>query len=155
MLANSHRLIRSEEYTFYIGPDKKLIIVHAGAIAAISKILDNIINDRSETSKERHTTWRKILVDDFVRFCEYAYRGDYTAPLRSKWNLMACARLHYFAHCFSIKPLKVLRMLRLDEVLNHLRYLDLGGSAKEIVEFARQVYLDDNYFPKEKGIGQK
>jgi hypothetical protein len=37
-------------------------------------------------SEERCAKLENVQVDDFIRFCEYAYRGDYTTPL---WQFAA------------------------------------------------------------------
>lgn len=55
-------------------------MVHAAAIAATSQQLDALINGGMEESKTRCARMEDVKVDDFIRFCEYAYRGDYTVP---------------------------------------------------------------------------
>jgi hypothetical protein len=55
-------------------------VVHANAIAATSHQLDSLINGGMQESETRCARIEDIRVDDFIRFCEYAYRGDYTVP---------------------------------------------------------------------------
>ena len=55
-------------------------MVHAAAIAATSPQLDALINGGMEESGARCAKIEDVRVDDFIRFCEYAYRGDYTVP---------------------------------------------------------------------------
>lgn len=55
-------------------------MVHAAAIAATSQQLDALINGGMEESETRCARIEDVKVDDFIRFCEYAYRGDYTVP---------------------------------------------------------------------------
>jgi hypothetical protein len=55
-------------------------VLHAAAIAATSPQLDALINGGMEDSGARCAGIEDVRVDDFVRFCEYAYRGDYTVP---------------------------------------------------------------------------
>jgi hypothetical protein len=55
-------------------------VVHAGAIAATSQQLDALIDSGMEESATRCARIEDVEVDDFIRFCEYAYRGDYTTP---------------------------------------------------------------------------
>lgn len=55
-------------------------MVHAAAIAAASPQLDALINGGMEESETRCARLEDVQVDDFIRFCEYAYRGDYTVP---------------------------------------------------------------------------
>jgi hypothetical protein len=54
--------------------------VHAAAIAATSQQLNALINGGMEEAEKRSATIEDVRVDDFIRFCEYAYRGDYTVP---------------------------------------------------------------------------
>ena len=55
-------------------------MVHAAAIAAVSEQLNALINGGMEESEKRCAKIEDVRVDDFIRFCEYAYRGDYTVP---------------------------------------------------------------------------
>lgn len=55
-------------------------MVHAAAIAATSHQLDALINGGMQESETRCARIEDVRVDDFIRFCEYAYRGDYTVP---------------------------------------------------------------------------
>lgn len=55
-------------------------MVHAAAIAATSQQLDALISGGMEESATRCARIKDVEVDDFIRFCEYAYRGDYTTP---------------------------------------------------------------------------
>jgi hypothetical protein len=54
--------------------------VHAAAIAATSQQLDALINGGMEESATQCAKIEDVNVDDFIRFCEYAYRSDYTTP---------------------------------------------------------------------------
>lgn len=72
--------ILSHQFTFFIGKEGKPIVVHAAAIAATSQQLDALINGGMEESEKRCVRIEDVRVDDFIRFCEYAYRGDYTVP---------------------------------------------------------------------------
>jgi len=56
-------------------------VVHIAAITATSQQLDALINSKMEESETRYTRIEDIKVNNFIRFCEYAYRGDYTVPL--------------------------------------------------------------------------
>ncbi|KAK7187451.1 uncharacterized protein CC84DRAFT_1170361 [Paraphaeosphaeria sporulosa] len=73
-------LIQSHQFTFFVGEEGKSIVVHAAAIAATSQQLDALINGGMEESEKRCARIGDVRVDDFIRFCEYAYRGDYTVP---------------------------------------------------------------------------
>ncbi|KAL5374890.1 hypothetical protein PMIN06_012164 [Paraphaeosphaeria minitans] len=72
--------IQSHQFTFFVGGEGKSIVVHAAAIAATSPQLDALINGGMGESETRCARIEDVKVDDFIRFCEYAYRGDYTVP---------------------------------------------------------------------------
>jgi hypothetical protein len=72
--------IQSHQFTFFVGQEGKSIVVHAAAIAATSQQLDALINGGMGESETRCAKIEDVEVDDFIRFCEYAYRGDYTVP---------------------------------------------------------------------------
>jgi hypothetical protein len=55
-------------------------VVHAAAIAATSHQLDALINGGMKESETRCARIKDVKMEDFIRFCEYAYRGDYTVP---------------------------------------------------------------------------
>jgi hypothetical protein len=76
----SSSFIQSHQFTFFIGQEGKPIVVHAAAIAATSPQLDALINGGMAESEKRCARIENIQVEDFIRFCEYAYRGDYTVP---------------------------------------------------------------------------
>jgi hypothetical protein len=58
--------------------------VHAAAIAATCKSLAELVSGETKEAQAGKVTWKQVAVDDFVRFCEWAYRGDYTMSLRRK-----------------------------------------------------------------------
>jgi hypothetical protein len=72
--------IQSHQFTFFVGQEGKPIVVHAAAIAATSQQLDALINGGLAESEKRYAKFEDVQVEDFIRFCEYAYRGDYTVP---------------------------------------------------------------------------
>ena len=73
-------IIQSQQFTFFIGQEGKPIVVHSAAIAATSQQLDALINGGMGETATRCARIEDVKVDDFIRFCEYAYRGDYTTP---------------------------------------------------------------------------
>jgi hypothetical protein len=72
--------IRSQQFTFFIGQEGEPIVVHSAAIAASSQQLNALINGGMGEAATRCARIEDVKVDDFIRFCEYAYRGDYTTP---------------------------------------------------------------------------
>lgn len=67
--------IQLPQLTFFVGQDEQAIVVHAAAVAATSHQLDALINGGLKKSKTRCAKIEVVRVDDFIRFCEYAYRG--------------------------------------------------------------------------------
>ncbi|KAF1971354.1 hypothetical protein BU23DRAFT_569869 [Bimuria novae-zelandiae CBS 107.79] len=78
--------IQSPQFTFFVGNEGKPIVVHAAAIAATSEQLDALINGGMEESEKRCARLEDVQVDDFIWFCEYAYRGDYTDRDDNEWG---------------------------------------------------------------------
>jgi hypothetical protein len=72
--------VRSQQFTFFIGQEGEPIVVHSAAIAATSQQLNALINGGMGEAATRCARIEDVKVDDFIRFCEYAYRGDYTTP---------------------------------------------------------------------------
>ncbi|KAJ9655609.1 hypothetical protein H2201_008768 [Coniosporium apollinis] len=74
-------LILSDQFTFYIGKEKKPVVVHSAVIAAQSPALNALINNgHMQEAQTRSAEIDDIEPDDFIRFCEFAYRGDFTVP---------------------------------------------------------------------------
>jgi hypothetical protein len=58
-------------------------VVHSAAIAATSEYFDALINGGMGEAQRKCARLKDVEVQDFVRFVEWAYRGDYTVP---KWK---------------------------------------------------------------------
>ncbi|KAI0852812.1 hypothetical protein F5Y00DRAFT_155049 [Daldinia vernicosa] len=69
----------SKPFRFLVGPDKKEFSMHAELVARMSKPLWTLVNGEWKESKERFTEWPDVDEGTFVRFCEFAYTGDYKA----------------------------------------------------------------------------
>jgi hypothetical protein len=63
-----------------IGKEKKTVVVHANAIAATCNQMTVLINGNMNEASTRCAEIGNVEVEDFVRFCEYAYSGDFTVP---------------------------------------------------------------------------
>ncbi|KAF2445156.1 hypothetical protein P171DRAFT_514295 [Karstenula rhodostoma CBS 690.94] len=74
-------LVLSELFTFYVGTgeNKDAVRAHSRAIAATCDYMRNLIEGGMKEAHDR-TAEQDVELEDFVRFVEYAYRGDYTAP---------------------------------------------------------------------------
>ncbi|KAF9698791.1 hypothetical protein EKO04_003048 [Ascochyta lentis] len=73
-------LIQSDLFTFYIGEQEKSFVVHSKAVAATSRYFDRLVNGGLSEAQSRSAKLVDIDPDTFIRFLEYAYRGDYTTP---------------------------------------------------------------------------
>jgi hypothetical protein len=76
-------LIQSPQFTFFVGEEEKAVVVHSAAIAATSEYFDALINGGMDEAQKKCARLADVEVQDFVRFVEWAYRGDYTVP---KWK---------------------------------------------------------------------
>jgi hypothetical protein len=142
-------------------------VVHAAVIAATSQYFNALINGGMKESQEGSAKLADVQFDDFMRFCEYAYRGDYTAPLPTddetvginiSIELLAHARLYCFAGIRLIEPLQD---LALGKVWIALRKSDeLIGSISNCASYmegylalARYVYSDASNLPERTSFG--
>ncbi|KAH3983539.1 hypothetical protein HBI24_014650 [Parastagonospora nodorum] len=73
-------LIQSDLFTFYVGEERKKFKVHTAAIAATSGPFRALLTGGLAESNQGSAEILDVQPDDFVRFLEYAYRGDYTVP---------------------------------------------------------------------------
>jgi hypothetical protein len=74
------RAFTSKLHTFLIGKNKKTISVHAEIVSQQSKGLDRLINGKMAEASSGVTEFEDVLEDTFIRFCQFAYVGDYETP---------------------------------------------------------------------------
>lgn len=72
--------MRSDQFTFRIGGHGKKFVVHSAAFARQSKALDRLMNGNMIEGSSRSAIWGEVDEEDFIRFCQFAYTGDYTTP---------------------------------------------------------------------------
>jgi hypothetical protein len=161
-------LIQSKLFTFHVGEEEKPVVVHAAVIAATGQYFDALINGGMKESDEESARLVDVQFDDFLRFCEFAYRGDYTAPPCTDEegyhdflpHALAHARLYCFASFRLIEPLRVLALKKLGTIL---REFDSGDDTDEpdpspymrgSIEVARYVYSDASNLPDRAGLGE-
>lgn len=73
-------MFTSKLFTFVVGEDKKAVTVHSEAIAKHSRGLDILMNGKMSEAENGKTTLGDVLEDTFIRFCQFAYTGDYVTP---------------------------------------------------------------------------
>ncbi|KAG9240865.1 hypothetical protein BJ878DRAFT_578709 [Calycina marina] len=71
---------RSKQFVFVVGDNQAAFPVHAAVIAKQSKALDSLINGPMKEASEGKAILEDIEEDTFIRFCQFAYSGDYTTP---------------------------------------------------------------------------
>ncbi|KAF2254762.1 hypothetical protein BU26DRAFT_144802 [Trematosphaeria pertusa] len=62
------------------------VAAHARAIAALSLYFDRLINGPMREAEERIAELPDVEKEDFMRVCEFAYRGDYTVPPMAEYR---------------------------------------------------------------------
>jgi hypothetical protein len=67
-------------FTFLVGENQTPIVVHAAAIAQLSKALNTLINGPMVEAQTLTASWKDVSEEDLLRFCEFAYAGDYSTP---------------------------------------------------------------------------
>ncbi len=75
------RLIESKPFEFVVGTEKKSFSVHAEAIGKQSNALNALINNRMKEGQSRSATFDDVDEATFIRFCQFAYTGDYAVPI--------------------------------------------------------------------------
>jgi hypothetical protein len=72
--------IGSHPFRFLIGDDKKTFYVHTDLVAQHSSALAALVSGRMAEAKESCAFLEDVDEDTFVRFVEYMYTDDYSAP---------------------------------------------------------------------------
>ncbi|KAI1641133.1 hypothetical protein F4809DRAFT_658985 [Biscogniauxia mediterranea] len=70
----------SKPFRFLVGPDKKAFMMHADLVAHLSKPLAVLINGKMKEAREGYAELPEVDERTFVRFCQFAYTGDYKVP---------------------------------------------------------------------------
>ena len=74
------RIIESKIFEVTVGREKKPIHVHTEAIAQQSGALNALINGHMMEAQTKSATLEDVDEETFVRFCQFAYTGDYAVP---------------------------------------------------------------------------
>jgi hypothetical protein len=70
----------SKQFVFFVGENQAAITVHGAVIAKQSKALDTLINGSMAEASDGKANFDDVQEDTFVRFCQFAYTGNYTTP---------------------------------------------------------------------------
>ncbi|KAH6620374.1 hypothetical protein C7974DRAFT_415584 [Boeremia exigua] len=73
-------VLHSRQFTFLIGVDQTPIIVHSGAIAALSEPLDRLLNGPFQEAQSNQACFEYIEVEDFEKICAVAYGAALPVP---------------------------------------------------------------------------
>lgn len=69
----------SKPFRFFVGDEKKEFTIHKTVVTHHSEPLTALVDGPMLEAKEGFAVLKDIDPDTFVRFCEYAYKGDYTS----------------------------------------------------------------------------
>ncbi|KIN05223.1 hypothetical protein OIDMADRAFT_25799 [Oidiodendron maius Zn] len=74
-------VFRSKQFVFVIGDETKTeYTVHRDLIAKQSKALNALVNGEMQETLNGRVTFEDLDDNTFVRFCQFAYTGDYITP---------------------------------------------------------------------------
>jgi hypothetical protein len=76
----------SPSFTFFVAEEMEPVLVHGRAFAALSLPLDRLINGNMKEAEDRVAELPDMEKEDFMRLCEFAYRGDYTIPMMVRYE---------------------------------------------------------------------
>ncbi|KAI1082605.1 hypothetical protein F5B20DRAFT_531952 [Whalleya microplaca] len=71
----------SKPFRILVGPDKREFMMHSELLANMSKPLGALVNNNMKESNEGVVEWPEFDEGTFVRFCQFAYTGDYKDPM--------------------------------------------------------------------------
>ncbi|KAM3067032.1 hypothetical protein ACMFMG_011813 [Clarireedia jacksonii] len=80
MAALDLNVFRSKQFVFVVGENQTPFTVHGAIIAKQSKALDVLINGSMGEASDGKAIFEDMEEDTFIRFCQFAYTGDYTTP---------------------------------------------------------------------------
>ncbi|EXJ73589.1 uncharacterized protein A1O5_03351 [Cladophialophora psammophila CBS 110553] len=72
--------LRSPTFQFLVGLERTAYNVHSNLAVQLSPVFAALINGNMVESIERRAILDDIDEDTFLRFCEYAYKGDFSVP---------------------------------------------------------------------------
>ncbi|KAF2476764.1 uncharacterized protein BDR25DRAFT_375890 [Lindgomyces ingoldianus] len=150
MAASFEQALQSPIFTFIIGLDRRPIVVHTGVIANISEPLNRLISGPMKEAQDQRAELPDIEKDDFLRLCEFAYKGNYSLPpewnlpkdkVSCSGNLLAHTKLYCLADKYLVKSLKKLARDKLHHTLVWVAGLYKCRGA--VAELASVIYSGD------------
>lgn len=79
LVTNCQRLIRSLEFHFLIGHDRRKLTIYAGLVYNLLALLDALMNNGCmKEAVTRTATIDDVEEETFIVFCEFGYKGNYT-----------------------------------------------------------------------------
>ncbi len=76
----------SSQFVFLVGPEKKSITIHTALVAHHSDVLNNLMNGEMYEAKNGRAYLEDVDEGTFIRFSEFAYKGDYPAGRPMIWR---------------------------------------------------------------------
>ncbi|PHH79273.1 hypothetical protein CDD80_5268 [Ophiocordyceps camponoti-rufipedis] len=117
-------IVISPTFRFIVGPDRREFHLHSALVSRQSAVLDNLVNGDFREAKNKEAVLEDVDEHTFVRFCEFAYTGDYSEPkpeMVESAILVTHARLYVFADCYQVDKLADVSVHRLRKTLDVLK----------------------------------
>lgn len=73
-------IVLSPTFRFIVGPDKREFHVHSALVSHQSPVLDKLVNGDFREAEDKEAVLDKVDEQTFVRFCQFAYTGNYSEP---------------------------------------------------------------------------
>ena len=67
----------SDTFAFLVGPEARRITLHSRLVAHHSEPLNVLINGPMSEARQNYAVLKDVDEDTFLRFCQYAYTGNY------------------------------------------------------------------------------
>lgn len=80
MAALLEGVFRSRQFVFVVGESGTEFSVHADVIANQSKALKALVSGEMAEASDGRAIFEDLDENTFIRFCQFAYTGDYTPP---------------------------------------------------------------------------
>jgi hypothetical protein len=139
---HNDRILTSPIFTFLIGEDKTEFKVHSSAIAKQSDALHALINQPMAEAASRTVVMKDVNCSTFVRFCRFAYTGDYEAVKKTDPTGKGKTREMQSAKVSAIQPPQDER--EGSRLTKRKRVTENGSDATVQLASERRPFLEEN-----------
>ncbi|KAL3299402.1 hypothetical protein RB213_000475 [Colletotrichum asianum] len=153
LLITSHRILKSRNITFIIGPEKEQFTAHESSIAGLSETLRVLVTGSMKEAIEAKVIWEDVEPAVFVSLMEFAYTGSFSManlnvdmiPYNVKAYMMT-AKLYVLADKYDIAALKRLCLFMF---IYSLAYISGNDMTMDIL-VATMRYVYENTIQKDQ-----